>query len=295
MFLQPALLHSTIYVQKMENFNFKPIAFFNCNATHPYERRRQSVAQSQITYKDKNSGSKSALEKASIRFLPGLNFEQALQGLQGIDRIWLIFILHQNTGWKPMVRPPGYEQKKGVFATRAPYRPNPIGLSAVDLQEVRDLELIVSNFDLLDGTPILDIKPYLPYCDSFPDSKIGWRKNPPIPIPIQFTTMAQKKLDWLESQGLTQLRGFLYEQLQYNPLDNRHQRVRCLNAENLFEIAYQVWRVQFSLHTDSELSNIQAITVQKIYSAYNSDEINSPEDPHGDKNLHRGFIEFFSK
>lgn len=111
----------------------------------------------------------------------------ALRGLEGFSHIWLIWEFSQarREGWSPTVRPPrlGGNQRLGVFATRSPFRPNPIGLSCVRLVEVRQDQklgpvLVVAGADLLDGTPIYDIKPYLPYADCRPEAVGGFAAQP---------------------------------------------------------------------------------------------------------------------
>ena len=99
----------------------------------------------------------------------------ALADLAGIDRIWVLSWLHRGGTWAPVVRPPrGTRERRGLFATRSPDRPNPLGLSAVRLVRIEGCNLHVRGIDLLDGTPILDVKPYIPYADAFPESKAGW-------------------------------------------------------------------------------------------------------------------------
>lgn len=97
----------------------------------------------------------------------------ATNDLEGFEYLWVISWMHLNHGWRNKVAVPGF-QKKGLLSTRAPHRPNPIGLSAVRLLRVEDLRIVVERTDLLDGTPILDLKPYVPYCDAFADAKAGW-------------------------------------------------------------------------------------------------------------------------
>jgi tRNA-Thr(GGU) m(6)t(6)A37 methyltransferase TsaA len=109
---------------------------------------------------------------------------EALRDLVGIERIWVVSWLHRGGTWAPMVRPPrGTREKRSLFATRAPDRPNPIGLSCVRLVRVDGCNLHVQGIDLIDGTPILDIKPYVPYADAFPDSKAGWIDAIPLHAP----------------------------------------------------------------------------------------------------------------
>src|SRR5258706_13579969 len=101
--------------------------------------------------------------------------EAALRDLDGVERIWILSFRDRSGTWAPGVRPPrGAREKRAVFATRSPDRPNPLGLSAVKLVRIEGTRLFVSGIDLLDGTPILDIKPYVPYADAFPDSRAGW-------------------------------------------------------------------------------------------------------------------------
>ena len=103
---------------------------------------------------------------------------EALRGLEGYSHLWLLWLFSESMreGWSPTVRPPrlGGNTRMGVFATRSPFRPNPIGLSSVKLLRIEGCELVVAGADLLDGTPILDIKPYLPFTDARPDAVGGF-------------------------------------------------------------------------------------------------------------------------
>lgn len=112
---------------------------------------------------------------ATIELNAGMNFEQAVKDLDGFTHIWVIYWMHLNQGWNPTVMPPrGPKVRRGLFATRAPHRPNSIGLSVVRLTKVEGRTLHIQGHDMLDGTPVLDIKPYLTYSDSFPDAQCGW-------------------------------------------------------------------------------------------------------------------------
>ena len=124
--------------------------------------------------------------KGRIVFEPEYRNEDALRGIEGFSHLWLIWQFSENVreGWSPTVRPPilGGNTRVGVFATRSPFRPNPIGLSSVKLEGVEvdphdGPVLIVSGADLMDGTPILDIKPYIPYADSHPGATEGFRSG----------------------------------------------------------------------------------------------------------------------
>ncbi|HEX5050716.1 MAG TPA: tRNA (N6-threonylcarbamoyladenosine(37)-N6)-methyltransferase TrmO [Planctomycetota bacterium] len=100
--------------------------------------------------------------------------QNGLQDLAGFSHVWVLFWCHLARGARVQVMPPRDSQKRGVFATRAPQRPNPIGLSCVRLLCIEKRVLHIDDHDLLDGTPVLDLKPYLPYCDSVPDAKTGY-------------------------------------------------------------------------------------------------------------------------
>ena len=122
---------------------------------------------------------------ATVVFEPEYRDISALQGLDGFSHLWLIWEFSKVRGWSPTVRPPrlGGNRRMGVFATRSPFRPNPLGLSCVRLREIRRDRalgpvLIVAGADLLDGTPIYDVKPYLPYADCRPDAVGGFAARP---------------------------------------------------------------------------------------------------------------------
>ena len=119
--------------------------------------------------------------RSKIVFEPAFRVPEALRGLDGFSHIWLIWGFSESEGWSPTVRPPrlGGNVRMGVFATRSPFRPNPIGLSSVRLEGIETdgengLVLIVTGADLMDGTPIYDIKPYLPGVDAHPEATDGF-------------------------------------------------------------------------------------------------------------------------
>lgn len=124
--------------------------------------------------------------KARIVFTPEYRSPEALRGIEEYSHLWLIWCFSEavQERWHPMVRPPrlGGNTRVGVFATRSPYRPNPLGLSSVELLGIEEdrengLTLLVKGADLLDGTPIYDIKPYLPYVDSHPEATGGFAER----------------------------------------------------------------------------------------------------------------------
>lgn len=114
-----------------------------------------------------------------IVFEPEYRIAEALRGIEGYSHLWLLWGFSEVDSWSPTVRPPrlGGNKRMGVFATRSPFRPNPIGLSSVRLVGIEDGDLIVSGADVLDGTPIYDIKPYLSFSDSHPDARNGFAEE----------------------------------------------------------------------------------------------------------------------
>lgn len=132
---------------------------------------------------------------AQIIFEPEYRNIDALRGIEGFSHLWLIwqFDRAERENWSPTVRPPrlGGNERMGVFATRSPFRPNPVGLSCVKLigltQTTEGPVLEIEGADLVDGTPILDIKPYLPYCDSYPEARGGWTDGlETVPLHVDF-------------------------------------------------------------------------------------------------------------
>lgn len=150
-------------------------------------------------------------------------YKSAIRELESFSHIWLVFVFHQHDAksWKPSIRPPrlGGAKKVGVLASRSPHRPNPIGLSAVRLDKVDwnatgGIELHVSGVDILDGTPILDIKPYIPYADSIPRANSGWAEQPIEKMPVEFSSQA---LESLATKKDPNLRELIIEMLELDP------------------------------------------------------------------------------
>ncbi len=114
-------------------------------------------------------------QEARIELFPDRVPAEALKDLEGFGYVWIIAWLDRNQGWRPTVVPNrGPRVRRGVFATRSPHRPNNIGLTASQVVRVEGHTLVVRGVDLLDGTPVLDLKPYVPYADAFPSAAAGW-------------------------------------------------------------------------------------------------------------------------
>jgi tRNA-Thr(GGU) m(6)t(6)A37 methyltransferase TsaA len=141
--------------------------------------------------------------KGTIELLGLANDIESVRELDQFSHIWLLFIFHgtQEQGWKTLVRPPrlGGNKKIGVLATRSTFRPNPLGMSVVKLDRIevskQNVILHISGIDLLDKTPIVDIKPYIPYSDSLPNANAGFAQNlPDKGLSVKFSIQAQQAL-----------------------------------------------------------------------------------------------------
>ncbi len=152
-------------------------------------------------------------------------FSQALYQLDSFSHIWLIFSFHQSLGkpWRPRIEPPRTDGPNtvGVFASRSPHRPNPIGMSVVKLEKIDFLakdgiEIHVSGVDLLDGTPVLDIKPYLPYADIISEANAGWASREITRYPVRFSPMSLAIFDQ-EGPAELNLKQLIEEVLSLDP------------------------------------------------------------------------------
>ena len=171
-------------------------------------------------------------------FEPEYRVAEAVRGLEEFDYVWLIWQFHlaERQEWSPTVRPPrlGGNKRVGVFATRSPFRPNPVGLSSVRLLRIEPGPvLVVSGADLVDGTPIYDIKPYIAYADSHPDARCGFAQEAP------------KTLEVVDDHGLLlQLpedkRKELVESLRLDPRPHYQH-----DPQRLYTMPYDRWEVLF--------------------------------------------------
>ncbi len=148
----------------------------------PYKERHGTPRQATVT---QGARGDAALE-GIIELFAEVIGPESLQGLEGFDYVWVTSWLHLNRHWNPTVVPPrGPKVRRGLFATRAPHRPNQLGLSALRIERIEGLKIFVRGLDLLDQTPVLDIKPYIPYADAFPHARAGWldELNEPLDAP----------------------------------------------------------------------------------------------------------------
>lgn len=264
----------------MDQLLIKPIGVIHSEQRYRYETPRQGVLSGE--------------SESYIELLPHMNFEQAVRDLTGFDRIWVIYQFHLNNNWRPLVNPPRHTRGKiGVFATRAPYRPNPVGLSCVKLVRIEGLKVYISESDILDGSPVIDIKPYLPYSDSFPDSRTGWAKTDFEELfKIVKAEKAELQIKWLKNNAGINLDSFARLQLEFKPTDDSRKRISRANSESgpessSYILAYRTWRIHYKVDFESK-----EVLISEITSGYTSEELSDTEtDKHKDKMLHRAFLD----
>lgn len=199
----------------------------------------------------------------SIELFPGNDFEHALEDLSTFRYIWLLFWFDRAEGWRPKVLPPRSEKRRGVFATRSPHRPNPIGMSLVELTGIEGLVLSVQGLDLLDGTPVIDIKPYIPYADSRGDADHGWldekaNGDPLAAYGVEFSAAAREELALLATFGIA-LEAAIRQVLELGPEPHPYRRIRKTDDGSV--LALKDFRVSFT-------SQARTVTVTKIATGY---------------------------
>ncbi len=194
--------------------------------------------------------------EARVVFEPEYRVPEAVRGLEGFDYLWLIWQFHLNndssfithhSSFKPTVRPPrlGGNKRVGVFATRSPFRPNPIGLSCVRLLRIEaGPVLVIQGADLVDGTPILDIKPYLPYTDSHPEARSGFAPDAPA------TALSVEDPDGVLAPLPADLREALCQSLAQDPRPHYQD-----DADRIYAMLFDRWEVRFCVK-DNKLTII---------------------------------------
>jgi tRNA-Thr(GGU) m(6)t(6)A37 methyltransferase TsaA len=163
--------------------------------------------------------------RVSLELLAPYDRDEALRGIENFSHLWLLFVFHAcaKAGWRPTVRPPrlGGNRRIGVFATRSTFRPNPIGMSVVKLEGTQrkgaKLMLHLSGADLLDQTPVLDIKPYLPWADAPAQASAGFAQQPPSALPVEFSPQALAACQKKEESDYPRFRHLVVEMLQVDP------------------------------------------------------------------------------
>jgi tRNA-Thr(GGU) m(6)t(6)A37 methyltransferase TsaA len=230
-----------------------------------------------------------------IEIIPGAEYEHALEDLQTWSHIWVLFWFHRNTGWNPKVLPPRSEKKRGVFATRSPHRPNPIGLSVLRLERIEGRVLHVLDVDILDQTPVLDLKPYVAYSDSVPAAGGGWLDaagapaDPGPQFEVTFTSEAEARLAWLEGKAALDVRARAEEVLRAGPAPHPYRRIRAQKGH--FSLGVKDFRVLFTVEGN-------VVCVHSIVSGYRArvlDDPNAQPTELTPLDVHRAFVQAFGR
>ena len=179
-----------------DELHIKPVAYYKGPFGTKFGIPRQSALANAV--------------KGRIVFTEPYRVQEALRGLEGFERLWLVWGFSGNKPakgeWQPTVRPPrlGGNTAMGVWATRSPFRPNPLGLSCVELLAGEGMDLLVQGADLMDGTPIYDIKPYIPYADAWPQARSGFVSGAP-EATLQVVIPEDLPLDASQREALAQV------------------------------------------------------------------------------------------
>ena len=261
----------------METFEFTPIGVVHTTEKYRFEQPRQGIFSRSCGW---------------IELAPEYGGD-ALRDLEGFERIWVIFCFHLNYGkaWKAQVHPPLVPEKRpyGLFATRSPHRPNAIGMSCVELLEICKNRLILGNIDMVDNTPVLDIKPYIPEADAFPAAAAGWRDRLRAEeYKITYAPEFIVKAEFLLGCGAPDMQNVALVQLTHQPFDSKRKRLYPGRKKGCTELGCRTWRIEFCEIAPGEL------LVKDLYSNYAAKEL-LPEcdDPYQDKELHRKFMTRF--
>ncbi len=229
--------------------------------------------------------------RGRIELVNGQNLEDAIEDLLGWDYLWVIFWFHRAEGWRPKVQPPRSERKRGVLATRSPHRPNPIGLSVMKIVSVSGLVIEVEDVDLVDGTPVLDLKPYVPWTDAIPSARTGWLEPPEGALPggerpadprptwtVTLSPRAEAQLAWLKEHEVD-LRDRLLAALALGPQAHAYRRIKK-DSKGL-RISVKEWHARFAADGDR-------IVVTELETGRRARELDKPGSE-----LHLAFVTRF--
>ncbi len=187
---------------------------------------------------------------ARLELLQPCNREEMVRGLEQFSHLWVHFIFHATLaeGWKPTVRPPwlGGQKRIGVFATRSPHRPNHIGLSAVKLEGISchksNVFLDLSGVDFLDGTPVIDIKPYIPYSDCIESATCGYARGIQQEVRITFTNEAERFCVAYQRETGRNLSQLIEEMIRHDPRPASQKKNKIRFGMLLWDVNIR-WRI----------------------------------------------------
>jgi tRNA-Thr(GGU) m(6)t(6)A37 methyltransferase TsaA len=232
-----------------------------------------------------------------IELFPGRGLEHAVMDLEEWEYIWVLFWFHLNSNWRPKVLPPRSSGKRrGVLGTRSPHRPNPIGLSLVRLVSIEGLVLHVRDVDMIDQSPVFDIKPYLPYAEARSSARTGWIENlapelqetPADPEPgftVSWSTEALERVTYLRDELQIDIIEPIERTLRLGPQPHAYRRIR-IEADGTRQLAHKEWRAWFSVEG-------RHVTILTVDSGYREKDLVTSQDAVIEK--HRTFVEKFGR
>ena len=210
---------------------------------------------------------------AHVEFSSPYNDPNAFKGLENFSHIWLTFGFHKNNAdkWRPLIRPPrlGGNEKIGVFASRSSFRPNGLGISVVKLISVdtqkNKTSLRIACPDLLDGTPIFDIKPYIEYSDSVKNAQCSFAKDTPVAkLSVKFTSQSLINLAHLKTEYEEDIEQLITETLSLDPRPAYHQ------AQKNHDREYGILLYDFNVRWRATADCAEVLSIQKITGLENS-------------------------
>lgn len=270
----------------------EPVPLETALTVHPIGFIR---SRKQVKFETLHQPPETLEEQNILELLPDRGFEPALRDLAGFSRVWLVWWFHRNTTWRPLVLPPrGPSVRRGVFATRSPHRPNPLGLSPVRLLGIEGRRLLLGPCDLVDGTPVLDIKPYIPAYDAFPGDAAGWldevesAEAAPPSHTVRLAPLAEAQAEWLRVHWGIDFIPRMTELLARDPSLHRGRRIRR-RANGDLVIGCGAWRGVFAV-ADA------IVTVLSLEAAYPLRFLNDPaRDILPDRDAQLAFIAYWKQ
>jgi tRNA-Thr(GGU) m(6)t(6)A37 methyltransferase TsaA len=243
--------------ENLEPFTFLPIGHIHSPFREKFGLARQSMMMSEA--------------RGVLKLVDQPLFIDACRELSSFSHIWIVFVFHKNIhlNWTPTSTVPRLEQEArvGTFASRSPHRPNPIGISAVKLEHVDTkakggIEIHLSGIDFLDGTPVLDIKPYLPYADSIDQANSGWAREAILKYKVSFSPEAYEFLEEKRPHEIPNLKELVIQMLELDPRPTSQRAAHPIESPESEGKVFAFRLSSFDIHW--KIQNHQ-IYVTKVY------------------------------